>query len=173
MNQLAALQELVGEMNAGTVDLLLILGGNPVYSAPVDLNFEAAMEKVAVRAHLGLYEDETAARCHWHIPEAHFLESWSDVRSDDGTVSIIQPMIAPLYGGKSAHEVISVFSPNGERTAYDLVRAFWSGLSGLSTQAEAPRTAAAVVAPASPATAQAAPTAPVTPSAPGAPAASG
>ena len=58
-----------------------------------------------MRAHLGLYEDETSALCQWHIPEAHFLEAWSDVRSDDGTVTIIQPLIAPLYGGKSAHEV--------------------------------------------------------------------
>ena len=65
------------------------------------------MQKVGVRAHLGLYEDETAALCHWHIPEAHFLEAWSDVRSDDGTVSIVQPLIAPLYSGKSAHEVLA------------------------------------------------------------------
>jgi molybdopterin-containing oxidoreductase family iron-sulfur binding subunit len=96
-----------------------------VYTAPVDLKFAEAMEKVALRVHLGLYEDETAARCHWHIPEAHYLESWSDVRADDGTVTIIQPLIAPLYGGKSAHEVIAALS-GAERPAYDLVRAYWS-----------------------------------------------
>ena len=114
-------------MNAGTVDLLLILGGNPVYTAPVDLKFADAMQKVALRAHLGLYEDETAALCHWHISEAHFLETWSDVRSDDGTVTIIiQPLIAPLYDGKSAHEVMAALGGGGERPGYDLVRAYWS-----------------------------------------------
>ena len=102
------------------------MGANPVYSAPVDLKFADAMQKVALRVHLGLYEDETAALCHWHICEAHYLESWSDVRSDDGTVTIIQPLIAPLYSGKSAHEVMAALSGNGERSGYDLVRASWS-----------------------------------------------
>ncbi len=127
MNQLAGLQELVGEMNAEKVSFLLILGGNPVYSAPVDLKFEAALEKVALRAHVGLHQDETAVRCHWHLPEAHFLESWSDVRASDGTVSIIQPLIAPLYGGHSVHEVVAALSDSGPRPAYDLVRAYWNG----------------------------------------------
>jgi MoCo/4Fe-4S cofactor protein with predicted Tat translocation signal len=125
-NQLAGLRELVGEMNAGTVELLVVMGANPVYSAPADLDFAAAMQRVAMRAHLGLYEDETAALSHWHIPEAHFLEAWSDVRADEGTVSIVQPLIAPLYNGKSAHEVIAAISPEGERSAYDLVRAYWA-----------------------------------------------
>jgi molybdopterin-containing oxidoreductase family iron-sulfur binding subunit len=125
-DQRADLRQLVADMNAGTVDLLLILGGNPVYSAPVDLKFADAMQKVGMRVHLGLHEDETAALCHWHIPEAHFLESWSDVRAADGTVSIIQPLIAPLYGGKSAHEVVAALGPNGERSGYDLVRAYWA-----------------------------------------------
>jgi len=88
MNQRAGLRELVGDMNAGSVELLLILGGNPVYTAPADLNFADAMGKVEVRAHLSLHEDETSALCHWHIPEAHFLEAWSDVRGDEGTVTI-------------------------------------------------------------------------------------
>jgi molybdopterin-containing oxidoreductase family iron-sulfur binding subunit len=126
-NQRASLQELVGEMNAGTVSFLLVLGGNPVYSAPADLTFAEAMDKVGLRAHLGLYQDETAALCHWHIPEAHFLEAWSDVRADDGTVTIIQPLIAPLYGGRSVHEVVSALAETGPRPAYDLVRSFWRG----------------------------------------------
>jgi MoCo/4Fe-4S cofactor protein with predicted Tat translocation signal len=126
MNQRAALQELVGEMNAGAVSLLVILGSNPVYTAPADLKFADAMDKVALRAHLGLYHDETAALCHWHIPEAHFLETWSDVRADDGTVTIVQPLIAPLYGGRSAHEVLSAFAEGGARAGYDIVRSFWS-----------------------------------------------
>ena len=143
MNQLAALQELVGEMNAGTVDFLLTLGGNPVYTAPADLDFAAALGKVRLRAHLGLYEDETSALCHWHIPEAHYLEAWSDVRCDDGTVTIVQPLIAPLYNGKSAHEVIAALSERGERPGYELVREYWSRQTGLSTQAPPPPATAA------------------------------
>jgi molybdopterin-containing oxidoreductase family iron-sulfur binding subunit len=151
MNQLAGLQELVGEMYAGTVEFLLILGGNPVYTAPADLNFAAALQRVPARAHLSLYEDETSALCQWHIPEAHFLEAWSDVRADDGTATIIQPLIAPLYSGKSAHEVVSAIDGR-ERSGYDLVREHWSGVTGLSTQV-----------PAAPAPAPAAPVAPLPP----------
>jgi molybdopterin-containing oxidoreductase family iron-sulfur binding subunit len=157
MNQLAGLRELVGEMYAGTVEFLLILGGNPVYTAPSDLNFAAAMEKVPQRAHLSLYEDETSALCHWHVPEAHFLESWSDVRSDDGTVTIIQPLIAPLYNGKSAHEVIAAIVDR-ERPGYEIVREFWAREKGLSTQA--PPASAAPAPPPPPAPAAGAPAAP-------------
>ncbi len=137
MNQLAGLRELVGEMNAGTVDFLLIMGGNPVYSAPANLSFAQSLQKVPVRAHLGLYEDETSALCQWHLPETHFLEMWSDVRADDGTVTIIQPLIAPLYDGRSPHEVMAAFTDVGERTGYDIVREFWSGQQRLSTPAAA------------------------------------
>jgi molybdopterin-containing oxidoreductase family iron-sulfur binding subunit len=132
-NQLAGLKELVGEMNAGSVSFLLILGGNPVYTAPADLKIADALGKVGLRAHLGSHQDETAALCHWHIPEAHFLESWSDVRASDGTVSIIQPLIAPLYGGRSAHEIVAALSDSGPRPAYELVRAFWNG-EGIATR---------------------------------------
>ena len=127
VNQLEGLRELVGEMNAGTVSFLLILGGNPVYTAPADLKFTEALGKVGLRAHVGLHQDETAALCHWHVPQAHYLETWSDVRAADGTVSIIQPLIAPLYGGRSFHEVVAALSEGGPRSAYDLVRAFWNG----------------------------------------------
>ena len=163
-DQRAALAELVGEMNAGTVEFLLILGANPVYSAPSDLKFSEAMEKVGVRAHLGLYEDETAARCHWHIPEAHFLEAWSDVRSDDGTASIVQPLIAPLYNGKSAHEVIAAIGPDGERTGYDLVRQHWMD-QGLvpASPAPPPPPARPAAAPAVPPPGAAAPAVPGSP----------
>jgi molybdopterin-containing oxidoreductase family iron-sulfur binding subunit len=134
MDQLAGLRELVGEMNAGTVEFLLMLGGNPVYTAPADVDFAAALAKVPLRAHLGLYEDETSAVCDWHIPETHYLEAWSDVRSDDGTVTIVQPLIAPLYNGKSAHEVVAALSDRGERPGYELVREYWAGVTGLPTQ---------------------------------------
>ena len=145
-NQRAALQELVGEMNAGTVSLLVVLGGNPVYSAPADLNFNTAMQKVALRVHLGLYHDETAAQCHWHVPEAHFLETWSDVRGHDGTVSIVQPLIAPLYGGRSVHEVMSAFNEGGIRSGYDVVRSFWMSTgNGDTTTTSQPSTSGAAV----------------------------
>ena len=163
MNQLGGLQELVGEMNAGTVEFLLILGGNPVYTAPSDMNFAAALAKVPLRAHLGLYEDESSAGCDWHIPEAHYLETWSDVRSDDGTVTIVQPLIAPLYNGKSAHEVLAALTDRGERPGYELVREYWAGATGLSMQAPAPPPA-----PAAPAAGRGAtPAAPAAPAQPG------
>jgi molybdopterin-containing oxidoreductase family iron-sulfur binding subunit len=125
IDQRAAVRELVDEMNAGAVEFLLVLGGNPAYTIPSDLNFAQAMERVGIRAFLGLHENETAALCHWIVPETHFLEAWSDVRADDGTVSIVQPLIAPLYNGKSAHEVLAASGPDGERPGYDVVRQYW------------------------------------------------
>ena len=120
-----SLTTLVNEMAAGRVEMLVILGGNPVYTAPADLRFAEHMAQVPLRLRLGLYEDETSALCHWHIPEAHYLETWSDVRAFDGTVSIVQPLIAPLYGGKSAHELLAVLMGQANRSGYDLVREYW------------------------------------------------
>jgi molybdopterin-containing oxidoreductase family iron-sulfur binding subunit len=126
----AALAELAGEMRRQDVDMLVILGGNPVYTAPNHpdvsyIDFLGAMENVPLRIHLGLYQDETAVRCHWHIPEAHYLEAWGDARAYDGTASIVQPLIAPLYGGRSAIELLTAFSEQPERRGYDLVRDYW------------------------------------------------
>ena len=125
-DSISSIRSLVGDMNAGQVDTLLILGGNPVYNAPVDLGFLAAMRNVALRIHLGEYADETAFECHWHLPAAHYLEAWGDVRGFDGTVSIIQPLIAPLYQGKSAQEMLSIMTGQVEVHAYELVRRYWS-----------------------------------------------
>jgi len=125
VNQLESLRDLVADMNAGRVDVLVIVGGNPVYTAPADFNFADALGKPQLRVHLSLYADETSALCHWQIPEAHFLEAWSDGRGLDGTVSIVQPLIAPLYGGKSAHELLAALSERPEQSAYDMIRAFW------------------------------------------------
>jgi MoCo/4Fe-4S cofactor protein with predicted Tat translocation signal len=125
VDQTASLRQLVADMNAGKVDLLLIVSANPVYTAPFDVQFAAAMDKVQLRARLGLYEDETSALCHWQIPEAHFLEAWGDARAYDGTASIVQPLIAPLYGGKSAHEVLAAMTDRPERSAYEIVREHW------------------------------------------------
>jgi molybdopterin-containing oxidoreductase family iron-sulfur binding subunit len=128
--QLAALGELVKDMRAGRVELLLVLGTNPVFTAPADLDFAGALERVALRVHLGLYDDETALLCHWHVPEAHYLESWGDVRAYDGTTSLIQPLIAPLYGGKTATEVLAALLESPERSAYDVLRATWRARHG-------------------------------------------
>jgi molybdopterin-containing oxidoreductase family iron-sulfur binding subunit len=129
--QADALRTLADEMDAGAVQLLLVLGGNPVLTAPADLRFAERMGKVPMRVHLGLYEDETAELCHWHVPESHYLESWGDVRAYDGTASIIQPLIAPLYAGRTALGLLAAFAGD-ERSDYDLVRAQWQrqGLGG-------------------------------------------
>ncbi len=120
-----ALGELAVEMESGAVDLLIMLGVNPVYDAPADLEFASRLEKVPARVHLGLYVDETARLCQWHIPEAHALEAWSDVRAHDGTASIVQPLIEPLYDGKSAHELVAAVLGHAGVSGYDLVRAQW------------------------------------------------
>ena len=124
-DQAASLRDLVTDMRAGKVDVLVILSGNPVYTAPADLRFDEALSRVPLRVRLGLYEDETSALCHWQIPEAHFLEAWSDARGFDGTASIVQPLIAPLYNGKSAHEVVAAMTDRPERSAYDIIREQW------------------------------------------------
>ena len=124
-DQRASLQSLCEQMRSGSVDVLLILGGNPVYTAPADFDFASGMDKVRFRMHLGLYDDETSQRCHWHIPEAHYLESWGDVRAYDGTASIIQPLINPLYGGKSAAELVSAALGNTLQSGYDITREYW------------------------------------------------
>ena len=125
-NQLASLGALVDEMKNGTVEWLVILGGNPVYDAPVDLDFAGALEKVKMRVHHTLHANETSARCQWTIPATHFLESWSDVRAFDGTVTIVQPLIEPMYAGVSAHELIGAFVEQPVRSAYEIVREFWA-----------------------------------------------
>ena len=129
-DQLASLRALVADMSAGRVDLVVILGGNPVYDAPADLNFVEALRKVPLRIRLGLYNDETSEQCHWHIPETHYLEAWGDARAFDGTVSIIQPLIAPLYNGRSAHEVLAVLNGQAGRSNYDVVTEYWRGQFG-------------------------------------------
>ncbi len=119
--QVADLKSLVSDINAGKVQWLVMLGVNPVYSAPVDLDFRSAFEKVPMTVHLGSHVDETGAISNWHINKAHYLESWSDARAYDGTISIIQPMIAPMYDGKSAHDVLQTLLDNPQASAYDAV----------------------------------------------------
>jgi MoCo/4Fe-4S cofactor protein with predicted Tat translocation signal len=127
VNQTESLKDLVADMRGGKVDLLIVLGGNPAYDAPVDVNFAELLKsnKVPLRVHLGLYQNETAELCQWHINQTHELEAWGDARAYDGTVSIIQPLIAPLYNGKSATEFVALLSGQSDATGYDLVRAYW------------------------------------------------
>jgi molybdopterin-containing oxidoreductase family iron-sulfur binding subunit len=127
VNELESLRKLVTDMNAGAVKSLVMLGGNPVYDAPADFRFREALSKVPFRAHLSLHYDETSMQAHWHIPELHALESWSDVRGHDGTVSILQPLIAPLYNGRSPHEVLGGMIGGLDQSPYDTVRGYWFG----------------------------------------------
>ncbi len=126
VDQVASLRELMNDLDSGQVDMLFILGGNPVYNAPADLYAKDKLMKAKMRVHLGLYNDETAEICQWHIPESHALEAWGDARAYDGTVTIMQPLIAPLYGySKSANELLGIFTDSPEPNSYDLVRAYW------------------------------------------------
>ena len=127
VNQTDSIKDLVSDINSGKVDLLVILGGNPAYDAPADLDFANVLKsnKAPLRVHLGLYQDETAELCQWHVNQAHELETWGDARAYDGTVSIIQPLIAPLYNGKSPVEFVALLSGQSDATGYDLVRAHW------------------------------------------------
>jgi MoCo/4Fe-4S cofactor protein with predicted Tat translocation signal len=122
-----SLKELIGDMKAGNVEMLVILGGNPVYDAPADFGFRDALKNsnTPLRIRLGLHNDETSELCHWNISEAHYLEAWGDTRAYDGTVSIVQPLIAPLYSGKSAIEFVALMSGQGEPTGHELVQSYW------------------------------------------------
>jgi molybdopterin-containing oxidoreductase family iron-sulfur binding subunit len=125
VDQMESLRDLVKDIEAGLVEILVILSGNPVFTTPADLHFADRLDKVKLRIHLGLYDDETSELCHWHLPETHYLESWSDARAYDGTVTIIQPLIAPLYGGKSAHELLAALMGKSGRSGHDIVRDYW------------------------------------------------
>jgi len=124
-SQWESLGGLAADMRAGKVTTLLMVGTNPAYDAPADLDFKALLPKVAFTVHLGLYEDETSLLCHWHIPQAHSLESWSDARGYDGTASVIQPLIAPLYGGKSEQDFLAVLNGEAIKPSHDIVHDFW------------------------------------------------
>jgi molybdopterin-containing oxidoreductase family iron-sulfur binding subunit len=120
-----SLKSLVDEIRDIKVETLLVLGGNPAYSAPADFELTELLPRVPQRFRLGLYADETSQLCQWHLPETHYLESWSDARAFDGTASIVQPLIEPLYQGRSGHEVLAVLA-SAERTSGDeIVRAYW------------------------------------------------
>jgi molybdopterin-containing oxidoreductase family iron-sulfur binding subunit len=123
-----SLHELISDIDAGLVELLVIIGGNPVYNTPADLKLDfnrVDKHEKLLRVHLSQYRDETSEICHWHVPAAHYLESWGDTRSYDGTVTIMQPLIEPLYEGKTPYELLAVFSDQYDRKPYEIVKSYW------------------------------------------------
>ena len=145
VDQTQSLRELVTDIDGGRVETLVIIGGNPAYNTPIDLRLDLnRLNKVKLRAHLSLYNNETSDICHWHIPAAHYLESWGDTRTFDGTVTLVQPLIAPLYEGKTAHEMLALFSDNYDKKPYEIVKEYWrsagsrvSGAGAVATSANA------------------------------------
>ena len=125
VDQSASLRELVASMHGGDVALLVILDGNPAYAAPVDVPFAAGLSHVETRVRLGFLEDETSALCNWHIPALHPLEGWSDVRAFDGSVTILQPLIAPLGDGHSVHELLAAFTDQPDAPSHAIVKGYW------------------------------------------------
>jgi MoCo/4Fe-4S cofactor protein with predicted Tat translocation signal len=126
-----SLYDLVKDIDEGRVELLVIIGGNPVRTTPADMKFTfERLQKAKLRVHLSEYRDETTRFCHWHVPAAHYLESWGDARSYDGTVTIMQPLIEPLYEGKTAYELLAVFSEQYDRKPYEIVKSYWQSQRG-------------------------------------------
>ena len=123
---LEQLKQLATDLHAGTVKTLVVLGGNPAYSLPADVPFADALKKVAVSVALTEDENETWAASEWRLPQAHLLESWGDAQALDGTVSIQQPMIEPLYGGKSVLEVAAILAGMEPANGYEIVRSNWA-----------------------------------------------
>ncbi|MEC7841346.1 MAG: TAT-variant-translocated molybdopterin oxidoreductase [Candidatus Latescibacterota bacterium] len=120
-----SIHELAASMEADEVEVLIIVGGNPVFDAPADLDFAKAIEHVGFRAQLSFYEDETSELCHWHVPQSHYLEAWSDIRAYDSTASIVQPLIQPLYNSKSAHELVGAMIGQAGLPVRDTLREYW------------------------------------------------
>jgi len=126
VDQMTSLQDLVKDLDAGAVDMLLILGGNPAFNAPVELGMRDRLKKARFRAHLSMFDDETSEICQWHLPETHYLETWGDARAFDGTVTIQQPLIMPLYTGRSAYQLLQMLTDQPELSPYDIVKGYWS-----------------------------------------------
>ncbi len=129
----SSLAALVSAMNAGVIKTLVVLGGNPVFDAPADLDFASAMAKVPQSIALGHTVDETSVKATWHVPLAHYLESWGDTRAVGGTLSVVQPLILPLFGGRTPVEVLGLMAGGQDRPGYDLVRETWKPILGEAT----------------------------------------
>ena len=121
------LEPLLADLDAGRVQSLVILGGNPSYTAPRDLELPRRMRAAKSTMYLGTHANETAKDCDWLVPLAHYLESWGDARALDGTLSIVQPLIAPLFGGRTATDILSLFLSSPDAPAHDALAAYWRG----------------------------------------------
>ncbi len=126
----SSLAALVAAMQAGAVQTLVVLGGNPVFDAPADLDFASALAKVPQSIALGHSVDETSVKTTWHVPRAHYLESWGDARAVGGPLSVVQPLILPLFGGRTAVEVLGLMVADKDRPGYDIVRETWTPILG-------------------------------------------
>jgi MoCo/4Fe-4S cofactor protein with predicted Tat translocation signal len=118
------LAELTTEINRGSVQTLVILDSNPVYTSSADLEFAEALKKVKASIHVGYHADETAVACSMHFPRSHMLESWGDLTSVDGTAAIVQPIIEPLFPSLSDIEFLAGLLGN-TKNGYELVQAEW------------------------------------------------
>ncbi len=124
------LQTLADDMRQGAVSTLLILGGNPVYDAPADLDFAGALAEVGHSVHLASHLDETSKLVEWHLPASHFLEAWGDARAADGSRSIVQPLIATLHESRSDVELLALLVAGEPRPGYEVVRETWTTILG-------------------------------------------
>jgi molybdopterin-containing oxidoreductase family iron-sulfur binding subunit len=123
-----AIEELGGALEAGLIDTLIVLGGNPAYTAPAQVKWSEAVRKAGTVVRLGYFEDESAEGATWHLPQTHYLETWGDARTADGTLVPVQPLIAPLFGGISELDVLARIAGLGAASAYDVVRETFAGL---------------------------------------------
>jgi molybdopterin-containing oxidoreductase family iron-sulfur binding subunit len=128
--QSGSLEQLAQDLGEGRVRQLVMIGVNPVYDSPADLDFEGRMQQARFRLQMGSYVDETAAVASWHVPQSHPLESWSDLRATDGTASIVQPLIRPLYQTFTDHELLALLGGEADASPYDLVRETWRSTAG-------------------------------------------
>ena len=135
-NNLESFASLCADMGAGKVDTLIIADVNPVYTAPHDFDFKTKLRKVPNSVHICSHFDETSEHCQWHVPESHYLETWGDARAFDGTVSVIQPLIAPLYRTHSAREVFAALSDKPGISDYDALRDRLKGANPAATDFE-------------------------------------
>ncbi len=127
----AGIVELAHDLASGGIDTLASFAENPIYTAPADLGFVNLVEsKLRLFIHSGLYFEESARHAHWHVPARHDLESWGDLRAFDGTVTLQQPLIEPLYEGRTAVELLAAFAGEDSASPREMVRNRWRGRHG-------------------------------------------
>src|SRR5690349_2225765 len=125
-----SIRQLVDDINAGQVQTLVILHGDPVFDAPVDLQIADALNKLVKDSskqvvQLSMSRNDATGFANWQVAATHYLEEWGDARSYDGAAMIIQPMISPLFNGHSAHEILAIFTDQPSASGHELVQAYW------------------------------------------------